>query len=120
MMASLLDLMRAPPVRRRVDPDGTVVKKPKTVLEHYPRGIKCPWAYGRIQIHPHDDGTFMWATCWGTSGHGSGYQVGAKWGKFAETHDDALYWAAEELITALQHFPGDSDGVKIIAWARGL
>lgn len=117
---SLLDLMRAPPVRRSVERDGPVVKEPKTLLSHYSRGTKCLWAYGEIQIHPHTDSAFMWATSWGISGHGSGYQVGAKWGKFAETHADALYWAAEELITALQRFPGDSDAVKILAWARGL
>jgi hypothetical protein len=28
---------------------------------------------------------------------GGGYRVGAKWGKFAETRDDALFYACEEL-----------------------
>lgn len=53
-------------------------------------------------------------------GYGSAYQVGSKWGRFAETEADALYHAQNELITALSHFPDDADAKNIIAWARGL
>lgn len=118
--ASLLDLMHAPPVVRQVERDGPVVKNPEAVLSHYPRGVKCLWAYGEIQLHPHTDGSFMWATAWGIAAHGSAYQVGSKWGHFAETKADALYHAQNELIKALSHFPDDADAKRIISWARGL
>lgn len=119
-MMSLLDLMHAPPVRRVVEPDGPVVKEPREVHGFYPRGPRVLWCYADIKLHPHDDGSWMWSVSYGLSGCGSSYQVGPKWGRFAETRADALYHAQSELIMALSHSPDDADAKKIIVWARGI
>jgi hypothetical protein len=39
----------------------------------------------------------MWSTSHHVDMGGGGYRVGAKWGKFAETREDALFYACEEL-----------------------
>jgi hypothetical protein len=115
-MTSLLDLMHAPPVVRPVDPDGAVIQgEVDETLTWYGRR---PWIRARIELHRHDDGLWMWAIDWRVSGRGAGYRVGPKWGRFAETRADALFWAVRELVGRLPE--GDPDAARIRAWAESL
>ena len=113
----LFDLLHAPPVIRPVDPDGAVVREPDVVLSlPHPR---MAWNYADIELHQHDDGLWMWATSYCSDGAGGGYRVGAKWGHFAETRDDALYYAIAELKERLARRPC-ADASKILTWLEGL
>ena len=115
--------MRSPPITRPVDPDGHVIQgEPDEVLRlPHPR---LAWDIARIQLHRHSDGLWMWAI-----GHAVvGFRVGPKWGRFADTRDDALYYAAQELI-ARMHLELSRTPIIIstpaemrqaIAWAEGL
>jgi len=97
---SMFDLFREPPIRLAVDPDGHVIQdRIHTVLSlGHPR-----YAYerARIELHPHA-ALWMWATAYHLDGDcGQGHRVGPKWGKFAPDLETALYWATQELQTAL-------------------
>lgn len=121
--ASLLDLLRSPPVARPVDPDGPVVQgePDETLTLPHPR---MAWPLARIELHRHDDGLWMWSV---SSACTSSYKVGPKWGRFAQTRDDALFHAAQELLSAIGRL-SDISGLFISAaqvreidrWARGL
>ena len=71
---SLFDVMRAPPVRKPVDPNGDVYQgKIHTVLKlNHP---KMAWSQARIEIHPIRE-SWMWATEFNTGTGGAGYRVG--------------------------------------------
>lgn len=114
MQLSLFDALRSPAIVRRVAPDGDVIQgdvDESLVLPH-PR---LAWPLAQIDLHRHIDGTWMWGVKFCADHHGSGYRVGPKWGKFAESRDDALFYACRELRANLK---GDSstDAVKIRAW----
>ncbi|MEM1088183.1 MAG: hypothetical protein AAGH90_10660 [Pseudomonadota bacterium] len=96
---SFFDTMRAPAIRKPVERDGRVIRrKIETVLRlAHP---KLAWAQARIEVHPSGE-YWMWATGYNTGQGGSGYRVGEKWGKFAHTREDAIYWACNEIRTAL-------------------
>ena len=114
---NLLDLMRTPPIRKRVDPDEPVLltsPDEELILPH-PR---MAWDSARIQLHQQTDGLWMWATSFGTSQRGSGYAIGAKWGNFAETRDDALHWAIQELSGRLK--PEIPEEKRICTWLQTL
>lgn len=114
----LFDVLRKPPVVIPVDRDGQVVQG--DVDEHlflaHPR---YAWNRADIELHCHESGLWMWATGWCDGSGGGGYRVGAKWGKFAETRDDALFYAVRELTDRLAS-RGSPDAALIVAWARGL
>lgn len=120
---SLLDLMRAPPIIRPVDPDGPVIQgEPDELLRlKHPR---LAWDIARIELHRHDDGLWMWSV----SVAGGGYRVGPKWGKFAATRDDALHHAAQELNKGMRRKLDRPEAYGVtaaqlrqaIAWAEGL
>ncbi len=117
----LLDLMVAPALILRVDPDGPVVqgqvdevlalKNPKL-----PNGVPT----AKIELHQHSDGKWMWSTSAHLSNDGGyGYRVGPKWGKFAGCRDDALHWARKELTNRLKN-KDHHDAKKALAWAAKL
>lgn len=119
----LFALMRNPPVRCPVDPDGPVIQgEPDETLRF--RHPRLAWDIARIELHLHSDGLWMWAT----SGGGGSYKVGPKWGRFARTRDDALYYATQELLTGLRRKLDQPEGYALtaaqiraaIAWAEAL
>lgn len=115
---SMFDALHSPPVRRPVDPNGPVIKGDVAVflfLKH----PKLAWNRAEIKVHPGDDALWMWSTSWCLSDCGGGYQVGPKWGNFAETKEDAIYWAACELEDRLSGH-ADADASTILAWVRRI
>lgn len=131
MSAPLLALMRAPAIRRPVDPQGTVVQgEPAETLTYQGEFTKLGkphtrWrsAGARIELHPGPDGLWMWSAWFQLMWAGAGYKVGEKWGQFAESRDDALFYAAEELIERIERHPGAKGDIyapRILEWARGL
>ncbi|MDX0548558.1 hypothetical protein GOC81_22860 [Sinorhizobium medicae] len=95
---SIFHTLPRPPIRVPVDPYGPVLKdEPDFVytLAH----ARMAWNRAEIEIHRHENGLWMWSTEWNCDNGGRGYRVGAKWGKFAETHEDALFYAASETKT---------------------
>lgn len=115
---TLFDALRAPPVRLPIEPDGCVIagEPDETLRLQQARG---PWEMARIELHRHTDGLWMWSTTWHTKGGGGGYKVGAKWGKFAESRDDALHYAVVEIESCVEKLDCP-DAKAILTWARGL
>ncbi|MDX0541657.1 hypothetical protein GOC59_18915 [Sinorhizobium medicae] len=115
---NLFDTRRGPPIRVPVDPNGPVLQgEPDFVytLAH-PR---MAWNRAEIEIHRHENGLWMWSTEWNCDIGGRGYRVGAKWGKFADTREDALFYAACEIEDALRDKPG-KEAVLILNWINSL
>ena len=115
---SIFDVLRAPPVRLPVDPDGPVLQKEPDFtyrLEH-PR---MAWDYAEIEVHQHTNGLWMWSTSYNCDMGGGGYRVGEKWGKFAETQGDALYYACVEIENRLSGNSGN-DARKVLEWVKGI
>lgn len=120
-MTTLLDLMRAPPLRVPVDRDGPVVQgDPDEVLEWMPNPRQL-WRHARIELHREPEG-WMWSVSFSGCGGGSSYKVGRKWGRFAASRDDALHYAIEELRERMsrRHDDDDATARAIMAWAGGL
>lgn len=123
-MSAQLDFFadfRDPPILQRVDPDGEVIQNPKEVfrLPH----SKLVYALCEIRLHPHIDGLWMWSTSIQSpaDGFGSGYWVGAKWGKFARSRDDALHYAREEVRHLLtKREPRKKAAALILPWLETL
>jgi hypothetical protein len=120
-MTSLLDLMVAPPILKPCEPNGGVIQgRPHTVF-HLEHPKKLAWAQSRIEVHPHTDGTWMWSTSVSTYGEdgqsGHTYAVGPKWGKFAASKEDAIYWAAREIEDHINKKKTNGESIKRIrAW----
>lgn len=110
---NLFDVLRRPAIVERVDPDGHVVKSPdeEMVLPH-PR---LAWPRAVIQLHKHDTGLWMWGTGFHSHNHGMGYRVGAKWGKFAESRSDALFYACQEIRSGIKE-DSSKDAAEIRQW----
>lgn len=109
-----------PPVIRRIDPYGSVVKgEAFEMLEH--RDPKRKWLRAQIELHPHKEGLWMWsASLMGADG-GRSYKVGPKWGRFAECRRDALFHAAGEILRMARDFDcGPGFGKSVRGWATGL
>lgn len=104
----LFDALRRPPVRIAVDADGPVVRDDPDFTFRLPHP-RMAWDRAEIKIHRHTDGLWMWSTSHHADMGGGGYRVGAKWGKFAETREDALFYACEELERHL----GDRDTADV-------
>jgi hypothetical protein len=98
----LFDTLRTPPVRVRVEPHGDVLSaelEPDfTFTLPHPR---MAWHRAEIEIHRHANGLWMWSISSMADMSGGGYRVGPKWGKFAETREDALFYACEEMLQRL-------------------
>jgi len=119
-MTRLLDLMRPQPDLAPVDPGGSVVRgAPDRVIPMPRPKIGC---HAEIELHRHDDGRWMWSVSVECDNSYSGYRVGPKWGQFSASEDDALYWAARELLGRLARNPGaeTASRARIRAWAEGL
>lgn len=115
---SIFDVLRAPPVRVPVDRYGPVLKTDPDFtysLEH-PR---MAWNYADIEVHRHTNGLWMWSTSYNCDMGGGGYRVGEKWGKFAETQADALYYACVEIEERLSGSNGP-DARKVLEWVKGI
>lgn len=103
----------------RCDPDGAVwLGDPDETVEMPAQAMKH--ARAAIQLHQHTDGRWMWATTCHTGSGGYGYKVGVKWGLFAATRDDALFYGAKEIIERTERRGTDADSKIIIQWARSL
>jgi hypothetical protein len=112
---NLLDLMRAPMIVQPVDAYGHVVQGDPEETLTWSRGYR----FARIELHRADGGLWMWATGFSLADMGCGYKVGAKWGRFAVSRDDALHYAVCELTDRLSKAI-DSDKGLAIAWAGQL
>ena len=118
MQLGLFDTLRQPAIHLPVDRDGPVLRTEPDFtfrLEH-PR---LAWDRARIEIHRHVDGLWMWSTDHMADMSGGGYRVGAKWGNFAETREDALFYACEELDRRLGD-KGGADSALIRKWLAVL
>jgi hypothetical protein len=118
---SLFDALREPPVKKAVDPDGPVVQG-EVDEEHVLPHPKMAWDYARIQLHQDEDGLWMWGTyLTRDDGSGGGYRVGRKWGRFAVSRDDALFYAGEEIRDRIRRRPTHCKSeAKVLAWLDGL
>ena len=92
-------------IHKPVDPCGHVLLD-DSLIEHIEFGshtLNGPSRHKRvvlditIELAQHRDGLWMWGTSSMIRGGYSGYRVGAKWGKFARTREDALTAASNEI-----------------------
>lgn len=115
---SLFDAARRPPVIVAIEPGGHVLQgeADRSWILRHPR---LAWDSARIELHRHTNGLWMWGVDFHIENHGGGYRVGRKWGKFAETIDDALYYAVDELLSRIEE-DKSSDATRVRTWARGL
>lgn len=114
---SLFDALHRPPVYRSIDPGGHVLQgdPDTTLILPHPR---LAWGRARIELHPHD-GLWMWSASFGLDGGGRGYRIGPKWGRFAETKDDALFYAIREIREGIERDTCDASNA-IRKWLDGL
>lgn len=114
---SLFDHMRLPIIQQQVDPDGPVVEDPDLVLTF--RDPKKRWLYASLEIHPAGNERWMWSCSYGINNAGGGYAPGLKWGKFASSQNDAIYYAAAELIRRVTNAMEQNDKFarQVLAWA---
>lgn len=114
----LFDTMRRPPLVKPAQPHGHVLQDEPghTFRLRHPR---MAWDRARIEIHQHHDNTWMWSTSWQCESQGSCYRVGEKWGKFAETREDALFYAAAEIECRLEG-KKSADAALILTWTASL
>ncbi len=120
MQLGLFDSLRSPPVRLRVKPHGSVldasIDPDFTFRLPHPRMV---WDRAEIEVHRHVNGLWMWSASFMAESEGSSYRVGPKWGKFAESREDALFFAVEELEARLGR-KGGSDAALILKWLQAL
>lgn len=114
---SLFDALHRPPVVRPVDTSIEFARpEPDTYLFlPHPR---LAWHRAEICLHPWGD-LWMWSTCWGLDGSGGGYAFSPKWGKFADSKDDALFYAIRELREKIERETCDASNA-IRKWLDGL
>ncbi len=119
-----LDLFSSPPKAWpfkgdsvSVDPDGRVCTDDE-IEEAIHLG---DWHVGlRIELAIHND-LWMWGSSFHTGTSGCGYRVGPKWGKFAETRDEALSRAVTEVRKRATEQGGGEKIIKLVnAWQKGL
>jgi len=118
MQLGLFDALHALPVIVPVDPDGPVVKGEVDEFLCLPHP-RLAWNRAEIELHRHENGLWMWSASWHCDNCGSSYRVGPKWGKFAETRDDALFYAVRELTAALEG-KDTPEAKQILEWAAAL
>ena len=99
MMPAQLDLFAVPPPVRMPYRRDMVDERPENVevlRKEYCGGRLC------IELAEHTDGRWMWSASYMTPTDGNCYAVMAKWGKFADTRQDALVNGVLELRTKLR------------------
>ncbi|QND42327.1 hypothetical protein HB770_10960 [Rhizobium leguminosarum bv. viciae] len=120
MQLGLFDTLRSKPIRLPVAPHGSVLLAASdpdfTFRLPHPRMV---WDRAEIEVHRHEDGMWMWSASFMADSEGSSYRVGPKWGKFAETREDALFFAVEELEARIGKKAG-SDAALILKWLNAL
>jgi hypothetical protein len=116
---SLFDAIRSPAILLPVDGGGEVIQGEIDEVHVLPHR-RLVWDVATIEIHQHTDGRWMWATGWMLDWQGSGYRVGPKWGHFAESRDDALHYAKEELRTAMERIGDVAHRRPVLAWLETL
>lgn len=109
---SMFDLFRPAPIRSAVDPDGMVVAGRIHTILRLPHPRQKQHDLARIEIHPHEN-HWMWATAYNLEQGGSGYRVGPKWGHFATSMEDAIYWAVREMQKGIAKY-SNSKGCDVI------
>ena len=120
MQLDLFAATRAPMIRRPVAPHGQV-ERGKVDEELSLAQPRMAWAAARIELHRHcATGLWMWSTSFNTAMGGRSYRVGEKWGNFAATRDDALFYAITEMRERLGSRENDKDIRRILAWLDGL
>lgn len=115
---SLFDALRRPPVQMAVDADGLVLQTEPHFTFRLPHP-RYAWERAEIEVHQHEGGLWMWSTSHNADMGGGGYRVGAKWGNFAETREDALFYACVELERKLEG-KVTSDVLMIQKWVANL
>lgn len=115
---NLFDALHAPPVQVPIDANGSVVQGDVDEYLFLPHP-RMAWHRAEIELHRHENGLWMWSTSWHCEEQGSGYRVGPKWGKFAESRADALFYAVREITSRLDG-RDSADAKQIIAWAASL
>lgn len=116
----LFDTLRHVPVRLPVQPHGSVLHQ--SIEPDFAFRLPHPrmaWDRAEIEIHRYEDGKWMWSASFLADSEGSSYRVGPKWGKFAETREDALFFAAEELQGRLAR-KRSADVTLILKWLDAL
>lgn len=104
--------------RPKVDPDGEVVHGDVDILLVLPHP-RLKRNMAEIKVHQHTDSRWMWSTSFTAGDRGGGYQVGPKWGNFAETQTHAILSAALEMqgrVEGNKH----ADARKIAEWVAEL
>lgn len=112
---SMFDLFRPPPILRSVDSDGRVVVGRIHTILRLPHPRQKQNDLARIELHPHEN-YWMWATSFSLEQGGNGYRVGPKWGHFAVSMEDAIYWAVRELQKGLSQYGQSKSRVAIERW----
>lgn len=112
---SMLDLFRPEPSRRGVDPDGMVITGCIHTILWLPHPRQKHGELARIEVHPHEH-RWMWATAFSLEYGGSGYRVGPKWGHFADSIEDAIFWAVRELQTGIARYGQSKGRTEIERW----
>lgn len=115
---TLFDALHEPPVLLPVDPDGHVVQGDVDEFLFLPHP-RLAWNHAEIELHRHDDGLWMWSASWHCDSCGHGYRVGPKWGKFAQTRDDALFYAVREITSRLEG-KDSPEAKQILKWLASL
>lgn len=114
---TIFDVIRRPAVIVAVDPDGPVIKGEVDAVYRLPHP-RLAWDYATIEIHQHDNGLHMWSASFHADQGGKSYRVGPKWGNFAETREDAIYYAACEIL-ARAHGEG-RETAAVRNWATAI
>lgn len=112
---SMFDLFRPAPLLRVVDPDGLVVSGRIHTVLRLPHPCQKQHDLARIEIHPHEN-YWMWATAFNLELGGSGYRVGPKWGLFAVSMEDAIYYAVHELRNGVARYDKSKSRIAIERW----
>jgi hypothetical protein len=74
----------------------------------------------RIELHPHRE-KWMWGISYRIAGREpQGYPVGAKWGRFAPTVEDALQEAVDELRVAIDGYRKSKSKTAVLDWLMTL
>lgn len=115
---NLLDLLYKPMVTKPVNLELGVLSGEADITFTLPHK-RLAWDQAKIELHQHLDGQWMWSVSFNAGNHGAGYKVGPKWGKFAESKSDALFYASNELRFRLGD-KNDRETKLILEWLNSL
>jgi hypothetical protein len=113
-------MIRTIPVAR----DGHVIQDDSLIEEMRSPGLTAGrFSNASIQLCQHTDGLWMWSSSTYFMGGGRTYRVGPKWGRFADTRDEALHAACDEIKEVVEgpSSPAPANTVgPIIRWLDSL